>query len=347
MLVTTSDYVTGRVGTYDTRTGDVAMAAELAMDPDTIPDRAAGRSLLLERANGSVLVQDTTDPLRTVGTIDVDPAGAAGPYASNPVRVLATDEGGTKAYVVLSTGNEVSIVDLTAEGDAVPMGTIDLSALISEDDEDGWVDGTDALVIGDRLYVGLGRYWFDDAFEQHFAGSLLAVVDTTTDTLVDVDPVADGVQGIALEGNNPWRGMTYDATANRIYVGSAGGSFALDGGIEIIDVAAGASAGFLVTEEQLGGELNGFGFVDPATLAVLIGMELSMVDMTTDPPSVRVLRGSVDGMVLDGHCLFSASRGEEDEGLRVHDVRDDSDITPGGTAIRVGELPIYGMAPAL
>jgi hypothetical protein len=83
----------------------------------------------------------------------------------------------------------------------------------------------------------------------------VAVIDSQTDTVVDVDPVAPGVQAILLTGKNPTTQFEFDRTSSRLLVGCVGNFGALDGGIEWIDPVNFRSLGFAITESALGGDL--------------------------------------------------------------------------------------------
>ena len=76
---------------------------------------------------------------------------------------------------------------------------IDLAGYLEPNDDDGLVEAGPVALVGRYLFVALQR--LSDFVAA--TDSLLAVIDTTDDSLVDVDPGTAGVQGIVLAGRNP------------------------------------------------------------------------------------------------------------------------------------------------
>ncbi|MBW2464145.1 MAG: hypothetical protein JRH11_21025, partial [Deltaproteobacteria bacterium] len=207
------------------------------------------------------------------------------------------------------------------------------------------VDAADAIVVGDRAYVALGNYWFDSSFAIHFEGSELAVIDTTTDTLVDVDSGTDGVQGIALVGNNPWRGLHHFAGTDTLWVGATGDSFALDGHIEEVDLAAMASVGIVVTESDLAGEINGFGVLSATRLALLVGTDVVAIDPSVDFIAPTPFAFEMDGMFVHQGTIWAWARSGEAPGLASFDGATGTETTPASGRANFGDLPISSVVP--
>jgi hypothetical protein len=348
LLVATSDFVTGGLGTVDVASGAVSLLGGDAGDQDLVPAVAGCTPVVLERGTGTLLVQSADDPLVTERSIDLNPAGGLGPYAANPQTIAAVPDG--RAYVLLQATAAIAVVDLRA-GEVT--STIDLTSLAKAADADGNPDPLDLLVVDDRAYVALGHYWFDSSFAIQFEGSELAVVDTTTDALVDVDTTAPGLQAIALEGENPWRGMHHDAAVDQLWVGCAGDAFdPTDGRIEVVDLATSTTAGTVVTESELGGELGGFAVVAPTRLVVLAGDTFAgaavvAFDPTIDfPTAPEELATEIHGLRLVDDTLWVWSRAGADLGLRALDPDDGADVTPGGSTLGLGPLPVSGVAPS-
>jgi hypothetical protein len=340
LLVVTTAADFSRTGVGVLALSDLATSVSPSDLPDTDSAAASAFCLgyVLSRGAGDVSVVDAADPPTVARTIDVDPAGSMGPYASNPQTIVAT--GPEKAYVVSQARNAITIIDPTASGPDAVLGEIDLSGYSKSEDMDGLVDAADAIVVGDRIYVALGHYWFDSSFAVHFEGSELAVIDATTDTPVDVDPDAEGIQGIDLDGDNPWRGLHYDPAGELLYVGATGDSFATDGQIEVVDLAAGEVIGVLVTEADLGAEINGFAFVSPTRVIVLAGTDLVAVDPTLEPVAPEVLATEIDGLFLHRDTLWAWARGGSDPGLASFDPVTGDETTPASARIAFGDLPI-------
>lgn len=77
--------------------------------------------------------------------------------------------------------------------------------------------------------------------------SYVAVIDIATESIVDADPVATGVQGIALEGTEPRHKMQVIPGTSRLML-SATGALLDDGGIETIDLETLTSEGVLLSD---------------------------------------------------------------------------------------------------
>jgi hypothetical protein len=166
---------------------------------------------------------------------------------SNP-QGMAFSPDGAKAYVSRQEEDDVLVVEpLTG----AVLGSIDLSAWA---DADGSAELGQLLRVGDYIFVAVGRldrdfYWLP------VGDSYLAVIDTQSDALLDVDPEQPGLQAILLTGTNPAWELHLDPEEKIVL--SCVGSFGLqDGGVERVDPVALASEGFLIDEAALGGDVN-------------------------------------------------------------------------------------------
>jgi hypothetical protein len=93
--------------------------------------------------------------------------------------------------------------------------------------------------------------------------SVIAVIDTRADTLVDVDAATPGTQGIPLLGRNPVTDLVYDAGTLTLLVGCAGSYGVLDGGVERIDPGSFTHLGVVITEAALGGDIGDIAWNGP------------------------------------------------------------------------------------
>ena len=133
------------------------------------------------------------------------------------------------------------------------MDAVDLAPL-------GAGDGNPAmetmLVYAGRLYLQLAG---EPGSPQPHA---IAVIDLASETLVDADPAAPGMQGIALVGTGPRFKMQRVPRSNRLMV-SATGAFHDNGGFELIDLDTMDSLGLVVREqEEAGADAGAFTMVD-------------------------------------------------------------------------------------
>ena len=140
--------------------------------------------------------------------------------------------------------------------------------------------------------------------------------------------------------------MAYDEATNTLLVGdsgeSGGAAPVLDGGIEAIDLVSGTSKGFVISEEALGAEINGFARVSASRLLVLAGRAVVSVDPGTAVTSALAGLDDVDGMKLVGNDLFVWKSGG---GLRRFDATTGAETTDGA-AYTFGDLPVYGVSPS-
>jgi hypothetical protein len=310
-------------------------------DTDTVPDLVGCAPALLERASGNLRVQDADDPFTTLRTIDLDPAGSTDPYVSNPMRAIGVT--GTKAYVLLGGRSAIAVVDPTMEGAGAVVREIDLSSRVKAGDMDGNVDVLDGILIGDRLYVALGHYWFDTDFAQQFEGSELVIVDMATDEITG---------SVDLNGENPWRGLFHDPEAGTLLVGSMGvscfvvdGSCALDGVIEVVDLASDTVTGSVVAETDVSTVIRGFHPVSDTRLLLLTDSQVVAVDPTEDSPEITVVADGATGMLVHDGVVYVWDRTDAGD-LRMFDAADGTDLTPAAGPVAFGVLPINAVSPS-
>ena len=106
-----------------------------------------------------------------------------------------------KAYVTRYEMPSLAIVNpqTSAECNGFLRGEIDLSPFA---DGDTVPEMDQMVIVGEHLFVSLQR--LDRRTFEPTGTSLVAVIDTRTDTIVDVDPAVPGSQAIVLAGRNPF-----------------------------------------------------------------------------------------------------------------------------------------------
>jgi hypothetical protein len=336
LLVTTTaaDFSSAGLGALAFAGGAVSVSPTPLDDTDAVPAEALCRGFVLARGRGEVRVMSAADPLSVEHVIDVDPMGTAPDalYASNPVAVV--DAGMGRVYVVNQLRNALTIVDPSRDGAAAVLGEIDLSARVKSEDMDGLVDASDAIRVGDRVYVALGHYWFDAMFSMHLAGSEVVVIDVASDEIVG---------SIDLTGDNPWRGLYHDAPTETIWVAATGDGFAPDGRIERIGTDPLETRGDIVTEAELEAEINGFAVISATRMLVLAGTTIVAFDPAKGPSVSETVASDVDGMLVHEGTLYAFSRSLGTLGLRTFDAASGTETTPAGGPITFGELPIFQM----
>jgi len=155
----------------------------------------------------------------------------------------------TRAYVTRFESTDLWIVN-PASG--AHTGTISLAAYA---DADGNPEMDRMIMVGPLLFVSLERVDRNNSY-QPTDTSLVAVIDTRADTLVDCNAALPGRQAIRLQLKNPFTTFQFDRATSRLLIGCVGFFGALDGGVERIDPVLLASDGVAITEAALGGDLN-------------------------------------------------------------------------------------------
>ena len=169
----------------------------------------------------------------------------------------------THAYVTRYEKSDLWIVNpATGTHD----GTISLAGLA---DADGIPEMDHLLVAGPLLFVSLQRVDRNNGF-QPTDSSLVAVIDTRTDQLVDCDAAHAGIQGILLPRTNPVTPFAFDAPRSRLYLGCAGHYGAPDGGIVRIDAAGLVADGVTAAEDSLGGDVLDIVYRDDARAYAIV-----------------------------------------------------------------------------
>jgi hypothetical protein len=320
------------------------VAPDPSADQDSVPALLGCSPVVLERGAGVVRLLSPESPLETVRTIDVNPTGTTPPYAANPYEIVSVDA--DRAYVSLLNHSSIAVIDPSDGGAAMATRFIDLSPLAGTVDMPP-VDAQAMARVGDRVFVGLGRYYFDTDFAIHFDdGSVLAVIDTATDMLVDMDPAATGIQGIALMGDNP-TAILHDVTRNRLLVHDHGDFFAIDGGIEAIDLETLTSDGMVLTEETAGGEIDGIVLASDAHAWLIVGGEVRRWPLAGGALGEALAVGTTtpiaNSIAVGGDTLYVASREMSGVGIFQFAAADGMPRSPAG-ALPVGEFPPYGIA---
>jgi hypothetical protein len=151
-----------------------------------------------------------------------------------------------------------------------------------EGDTDGLVEASPMVVVGKYLFIALQRL---DGFSV-VRDAYIAVIDTDTDTLVDVNPVTPEIDPIVLTGRNP-NFMYYDEGLGKIVVSETGSYGMMDGGIEVVDPLSFEAEGFIIDEAALGDDAGPVVMVDNVIGFVVVGGFFSnkvvAFDVAVDP----------------------------------------------------------------
>ncbi len=246
--VITSDFTTGALSAADLASR--AVASDVASVHSDATLRWWGGRLYVVNRFGQDNIQ-VIDPTSGYATLRQFSTG----NGSNPQDIAIVSA--TKAYVSCLGLAQLLIVNPAA---GAVTGSIPLARFA---DADGLPEASRMALVDGRLFVALQRLVDFAATET----SLVAVIDTEADTVLDVDPGRPGVQAIPLVGRNPVTTLEYDRFGGRLLIGCAGAYGVLDGGIEAIPVVPTgdiivpgaplfASAGYVITEQALGGDIG-------------------------------------------------------------------------------------------
>lgn len=238
-FVLTTDFSTGSLSTVDLATRAVSQDVEPAVSDATFR-WYQGNLYIVNRFGGdNVQVVDGA----TLNTVHQWSTG----NGSNPQDICFVSP--TKAYVTRYELGDLLI--LNPQTGASP-GVIHLGPFA---DADGIPEMAHMIRVERYVFVALQRLNRNAGFTPTDT-SLIAVIDSQADTVVDVDPVRPGVQAIVLTGKNPVTQFEFDRATSRLLIGCAGAFGALDGGIEWIDPVHFRSLGYAITESALGGDVG-------------------------------------------------------------------------------------------
>jgi hypothetical protein len=172
-----------------------------------------------------------------------------------------------------------------ADGDAAFVSCLDQAVLLKVDVQQGsvlqsystapWADA-DGLpetawmqTVGDRLAILCQRLDRHN-YLQPAGGSCVLIFDLAAETFVDADPSTPEIDAIDLAGENPYAGPELASDRRHLRVACTGFYGLLDGGIEVVDLTAGESLGFEVTEQELGGDVIDFASIGPDEIWAIV-----------------------------------------------------------------------------
>ena len=334
-FVTTTDFATGSSsviqldGSYSTQLNVASLHS------DAVSRYFWGQIYVVNRyAGDNIQILDPDNAFSTVRQFSV------GTF-SDPHDIFVIN--GTKAYVTRYNETTLWIVDPSTGSNT---GSIDLSGFT---DPDGMPEMDQMARVGNHVFVTIQR--LDRTTTWGPVGtSYIAVVDITTDTLVDVDLVTPGDQSIELAGSNPASDIRLNPWTGKLSVSCVGFWGLQDGGIEIVDPLTFESEGFVITETAVGGDINDFVIVsEHKGYAIVTDANFHTVLIAFDPSTgtkTGTLYAPGDYVLNDIELspdgeLFLADRTPTLPGIRVYDVDTDMEITTN--PIDVG-LPPFDIA---
>jgi len=235
-FIATTDYVAGSLASMDTTKKLNVSKNLLTIHQDSVVKSYAGKIYVVQRLGAdSILVINPKAPGQTLTEYSTG-------NGSNPQDMEFKNS--RKAYISLLGENNLLVVN-PQNGNILKK--IDLSEFA---DGDGIVEMSEMVMVNNYLYVSLQRL-------ENFSAentSLVVVIDTKTDKIIDLDSSTPGNQAIELKGRNPVN-MVYNVETGKIYLSLSGKYNTADdfGGIEVINPETNTSEGILIKDEDLGG----------------------------------------------------------------------------------------------
>ncbi len=255
--------------------------------------------------------------------------------ASNPqsIAVVSSD----RAYISRLALNEILIVEpLTG----VEIGTVDLSEYA---DDDGIAEIAGMYVMDGTVYTLVQRIDRDNNWAPAGTSYLVAINEETGEIEGDFE----------LAGTNPYEAIVYSEALEQFVISEAGDFSDLENaGVELFDPVEQTLSGFIVTEEELGGNVTKAVLVSATKGYALIGVEAEMgsdTHVVIFNPETGKKTGTLietqgwnyGNIVLtpDQTELWIADRTMDNPGIRIFDTETDEEKTD--EPIDVGLPPTY------
>lgn len=316
-FVTTTDFATGALSAVNLDTRAVTQNVA-GVHSDTRVRWNEGRVYVINRlGQDNIQVIDPAQGYATVQQFSTGPG-------SNPADIAFISP--TRAYV---TRYELADLLIVNPQTGATLGSVPLGAFA---DADGIPEMDQMIRVGPYVFVSVQRLDRANGFIPTDS-SLVVVIDSRTDTVVDTDPVAAGTQAILLAGQQPFTAWGFEKSTSRLLIGCVGSFGAQDGGVEWIDPVNFASLGHAITEAALGGDIVDLVWNGPAhsyaivadasfnTLLVSWSAASGLVTGTVFAPPGFVL---ADAALNDRGELYVAMNDFLSPGLRIFDAGPDT-----------------------
>jgi len=183
-------------------------------------------------------------PTQTLNVADVPTGADGGLVAANPWDIAVISP--VTAYVAQYNSPRLLTVNPTA---GTSSGTIDLSPFA---DADGIPEAASIALRTGRAYVAVQQLDRPGGYVAP-ANSHVAVIDTATQALVDVNTATTAIDGIALSAGNPGGWMPVTPDGKYMLVVSTGNWGVVDGAVDVVDLMSNTVLRS-ITPAMLGGE---------------------------------------------------------------------------------------------
>ncbi len=226
-----------------------------------------------------------------------------------PTQLISLNE--NKAYLICNGIPRILILDFGQPTQRMVLGSIDLSSFRRLDNRQSIVKPSMGVLHRDRLFVSIGRFSITpDGLPSYPLRATVAVIDTRTNSLIDTNATQPGMQGIELQGINPFGNFIVNPQSQRLWLSHVGIRGKYDGGIEVINPETFRSEGWIVRERLLGGDFghNGFALGDANQLWTLTNNRNQMGVLQLSPinsPSPQPRESNVHGMHITSPAIFT------------------------------------------
>jgi hypothetical protein len=314
-VITTTDFSSGSFSSIDLST-NVASNDHLTIHSDAVVRTYKDKVYVINRlGQDNVIVLDKSDlskPLTQYSTGN----------GTNPQDIAFVSE--SKAYIS-RYGHQHLLVVNPVTGDS--LGHVDLSAFA---DADGIPEMAQMTIYDNHLFVACQRLDQNNGFVPTDF-SLIAVVDVTTDQVVDQDATIPANQGILMASANTSEAARWGTKWVLSNVKTFGSL--TDGGLEVINLVTLKSEGVAIGELALGGNVNalamgsgnkGYVVVSDANFAnLVVGFDLATKVVSTNLSDLS--GGYVPGLGVFDQRLYVLDRGSFSDptsgGVKVFDVK--------------------------
>jgi hypothetical protein len=303
--------------------GQVGLLSSLPPWTTEAPPLAIGPSSVLRFSGGLLYAVSPADG--TVAAIAVDSWSVERVYSLGAASQPADIAVATPQLAYITRGSTTLLLRLDLETGATSE-VLDIGAFTHAGTE--LKIGFMALHEG-RLFIQVSIL---DTNGAPVPTAYVAVVDLSSERLVDVDPVTQGVQAIVLDGTGPKHKMQIIRGTRQLFL-SASGAFFDNGGIEVIDLDALQSLGMVIREEdgQVGADLGSFVMVEPDRGFLVFSTDLIQSSHLKEftipggvllPEHLTVVDYRVPTMVFEPetNTIFVPQGAFSDDGVHVFDA---------------------------
>ncbi len=329
-FVVTTDYMSGSCSVVGT--GDWSTAKNLhGIHQDAVCryDPVSGRVYIVSR-----LGADAVEVLDPQSDFDMTCEYSMG-SGSNPQDIVVVSQ--ARAYVPLyDRGYLQAVCNPSGETGTPWLDSIDISTF---DTGDAVPEAAWAAAAGGTVYVALQRL---ENLQVPVDYSSVLALDASTGVVLEE---------IRLHGINPFGKMRYSDVLHRIVIPTTGRFGIFDAGVEYIDPSDNSLSGFVITEAELGGDVNDAVIQSPKKGYAVISVGDAGPSMHTSVVSFNPSTGKKMKVLLvsdgydysfceltpDGGQLWVTDRTPTAPGIRIFDTSTDEQLT--GTPIDVGLPP--------